>query len=282
LAELARNLHVALIQSRTGIDPEANWVVFETAARAARTAGATLIATAEGSNFLQREPAAFQALVRPEATDVFARRAGTLAAELGAALLLGSVLVRREDGSAANRSLLVGPDGALIARYDKIHLFDVALGPGAEHRESAVYTPGAAACVADVVGASLGLTICYDMRFPHLYRDLAKAGAEVIAAPAAFTVTTGMAHWEVLLRARAIETGAYVIAPAQGGVHADGRATWGRSMVIDPWGAIVAAAPDDEPAIVHATLDLARVAACRRKIPALTHDRPYAAVGTPA
>jgi predicted amidohydrolase len=169
----------------------------------------------------------------------------------------------------------VRPDGAVAATYDKLHMFDVDLPTGERHRESAVYEPGERAVVAPAAGAKLGLTICYDLRFPALHRALAKAGAEVLTVPSAFTRPTGQAHWEVLLRARAIETGSYVIAPAQGGTHADGRATWGRSMVVAPWGEVVAAAEGDEPGVVRADIDLKAVGEARAAIPALVNERAF-------
>jgi deaminated glutathione amidase len=171
--------------------------------------------------------------------------------------------------------LLFGPDGALIETYDKIHLFDVNLGAGQETKESAHYAPGNRAVVADTAVGRLGLTICYDLRFPHLFRDLAKAGAQIIAVPSAFTAPTGKAHWHALLRARAIETGAYIIAPAQGGNHEDGRTTFGHSLVVDPWGEVFAELDHDEPGVLIAMLKLEKVAQAREKIPCLSHDRDY-------
>jgi predicted amidohydrolase len=164
---------------------------------------------------------------------------------------------------------LFGPDGLVRAHYDKINLFDVDLGGGETYRESASVQPGAQAVVAEGPGgAMLGMTVCYDLRFPELFRALAGAGAEIIAVPAAFTVPTGRAHWETLLRARAIETGAFVIAPAQGGLHEDGRATFGHSLIIDPWGRVMASKPDEAPGVILADLDLGRVAEARAQIPA--------------
>jgi predicted amidohydrolase len=183
--------------------------------------------------------------------------------------------VRREDGKAANRSLLIDPAGAVSAAYDKLHMFDVDLPTGERHRESATYEPGGRAVIADAAGAKLGLTICYDLRFPALHQALARGGAEVLTTPSAFTRPTGEAHWEVLLRARAIETGAFVAAAAQGGRHEDGRATWGRSMIVGPWGKVVAMADDDEPGVIAAEIDLAEVAQARSAIPALENARAF-------
>jgi predicted amidohydrolase len=189
--------------------------------------------------------------------------------------LIGSALVLRPDGLAANRSLMISPEGKIVASYDKIHMFDVDLPTGERHRESSAYTPGEAATVVALPGVKMGLTICYDMRFSYLYRALAKAGAGLISVPAAFTRPTGAAHWEILLRARAIETGSFVLAPAQGGTHEDGRATWGHSIIIAPWGEVVASVDHDEPGVVSAVLDLTEIAKARSAIPALIHDRAF-------
>jgi predicted amidohydrolase len=199
-----------------------------------------------------------------------------LAAELGIELLIGSALVTREGGGLANRSVLVGADGSVRATYDKIHMFDVDLPSGETYRESAAYTPGAQAVTASSVLGTLGMTVCYDVRFPALYRAVAEAGAEVITVPAAFTRPTGEAHWETLLRARAIETGSHVLAPAQGGVHQDGRGTWGRTMAVDPWGAVIGKLDHDEPGVLIVDLDLSRAAAVRASIPALKNARSFA------
>jgi predicted amidohydrolase len=193
------------------------------------------------------------------------------------AILVGSLPIRTEEGGIANRSYLISGTGAIDAVYDKIHMFDVQLGTGEVYRESDTFTAGRRLVLGRVAQARLGLTVCYDVRFPHLYRDLAKAGAEVLVVPSAFTRVTGEAHWHTLLRARAIETGSFVIAPAQGGRHEDGRETYGHSLIIDPWGRILAEKTDDAPGLILADLDLALVADARRRIPALNHDRAYTA-----
>jgi len=180
------------------------------------------------------------------------------------------------DDRAANRSILVDDAGEVVATYDKLHVYDVDLPTGERWRESAAIRPGDEAVVADTPWGRLGLTVCYDLRFPQLFRALARAGASMIAVPAAFTVPTGEAHWETLLRARAIETGCYVLAPAQGGAHEDGRRTWGHSTVIGPWGEVVARLDDDAPGVLHAVLDLDAVARARAAVPQLTHDRAFA------
>jgi predicted amidohydrolase len=189
---------------------------------------------------------------------------------------MGSGPIATGDGKVFNRSFFFDPDGKIIARYDKINLFDVTLGGTENYRESDTVQGGGQAVVVDgPMGAKLGLTICYDVRFAPLYASLARAGAEIIAVPAAFTVPTGQAHWEILLRARAIETGSFVIAPAQGGHHEDGRATWGHSMIIDPWGKVLAQLEDDEPGFIVADLNLDEVAAARAKIPAWQGGREF-------
>ncbi|CAN5347729.1 carbon-nitrogen hydrolase family protein [soil metagenome] len=243
--------------------------------REAAAGGAALILTPEATNVLQRDRAKLLPMLTDLEGDPAVAGLRALAAELRVELLIGSALVRDGDGYA-NRSLLIAADVSIAASYDKIHMFDVDLPTGESVRESAVYTPGAAACVVDTSAGRLGLTVCYDLRFAHLFRSLAKAGAEVIAVPAAFTRPTGEAHWEVLLRARAIETGAFVLAPAQGGFHEDGRGTWGRSLVVDPWGAVIAKLDHDEPGVLFADLDLAAVARARHAVPALANDRTYA------
>jgi deaminated glutathione amidase len=270
-------LKVALIQLRTQARLGAAREQLAPLLERAAGSGAHLVATPEGTNILQRDRGRFDedALYEddPAAMDWYSAQAK----QYQITLLIGSALLRRKTGKAANRSLLFGPDGALITHYDKIHLFDVNLGAGQESRESAAFQPGERAVVADAAFGKLGLTICYDVRFPHLYRDLAKAGAQIIAVPAAFTAPTGKAHWHALLRARAIETGAYIIAPAQGGRHEDGRTTFGHSLMVDPWGEIFAELDHDEPGVLIAGLKLDKVAEARAKIPSLTHDRAYSA-----
>jgi deaminated glutathione amidase len=271
------SLTAALVQLRTPGDQAAAFEQAEPLVRQAADRGARFILTPEASNILQRDRAALMAKVRPLEDDVAVQGLRALARELNVWILIGSALVLREDGQLANRAALIDDNGAVTATYDKIHMFDVDLPTGERHRESALYTPGDRAAVADTPWGKVGLTICYDVRFPYLHRALAKAGAEMIAVPAAFTRPTGEAHWEILLRARAIETGAFILAPAQGGVHEDGRSTWGRSTIVDPWGRILAKAEDDAPGVVVAELDMAEVATARAAIPALANEREFAA-----
>jgi deaminated glutathione amidase len=268
--------HVALVQLRTPATQTAALAHAAPLVRRAAEAGAELIATPEATNILERDRAKLFAILEPTETDPCVQGLIALARELKVWLLIGSALVRREDGGAANRSMLIDPAGRTVATYDKIHMFDVDLPTGERVRESEAYTPGCAASVADTPFGRLGLTVCYDIRFPYLYRALAKAGAEILTVPAAFTRPTGEAHWEILLRARAIEAGAFVLAPAQGGRHEDGRGTWGRSMVVGPWGEIVAQALDDEPGVIAAVLDSAAPGKARAAIPSLVNERAFA------
>jgi deaminated glutathione amidase len=268
-------LKVACVQMRSGMDVARNMADAEGLIRKAADAGAELIATPEMTSLLDRTPGAVLAKSAAEAGDPALVAGRALSRELGVWLLLGSLPVRVSADRVANRSFLLTPQGDIAARYDKIHMFDVQLSGAEVYRESATFEPGATSVVVQTPKARLGMTICYDVRFPHLFRDLAKAGAELITVPAAFTRVTGEAHWHVLLRARAIETGCFVVAPAQGGRHEDGRETYGHSLVIDPWGAVLAEADTADPCVITAVLDLSQAADARRRIPALTHDRPY-------
>lgn len=275
---MSNGLDIALIQTRTPATAAGGLEHVEPLIREAATGGAKFILTPEGTNVLEQRRDLRASVLSEEDADVAVLGLRRLAAELGVWLLIGSAIVRSgriNDDRAANRSLLVDPTGAITARYDKLHVFDVDLPNGETYRESATVRPGDGAVVADTPWGRLGLTICYDIRFPHLHRQLAKAGASMIVVPAAFTVPTGEAHWETLLRARAIETGAFVLAPAQGGLHEDGRRTWGRSTVVGPWGEIIAKADHDEPCIVTAKLNMEAVAKARSAVPALTHDRDF-------
>ncbi len=270
-------MRVALIQMRTPADQAAALSQLEPMVREAVAKGAELVVTPEGTNILQRDRSRLFDKLTSLEDDPCVSGVRALAAELKVWILIGSALVRRADGLCANRSALVSPAGEITATYDKLHMFDVDLPTGDRIRESESYTPGERAVVTEAAGAKLGLTICYDVRFPKLHNALAHAGAEVLTVPAAFTRPTGAAHWEILLRARAIETGAFVLAAAQGGVHEDGRATYGHSLVIAPWGEILAEAADEEPGVLIADLDLTDVAKARQAIPALKNERAFAA-----
>ncbi|MBX7249408.1 MAG: carbon-nitrogen hydrolase family protein [Caulobacteraceae bacterium] len=277
---MAEGLPVALVQLRTPDNQKEALAHAEPLIREAAAGGARLVLTPEGTNILERSRETRLARVVSQDDDICISGLRGLAAELGVHLLIGSAIVKSADAAdprAANRSLLIGPNGAVIAAYDKLHVFDVDLPTGERHRESESIRPGDRAVVATTPWGGLGLTVCYDVRFAHLFRALAKAGAAMISVPAAFTVPTGQAHWELMLRARAVETGCFVMAPAQGGAHADGRSTWGRSLVVAPWGEVVASLPHDEPAVLHAVLDLGQVARARAAIPQLDHARDFAA-----
>jgi predicted amidohydrolase len=270
-------MKVALIQTRTPATPEAALAHVLPMVRDAAGQGARFIATPEGTNVLQKDRAALLPMLRSLDEDVVVTGLRQAAKDLGAWLLIGSALVERDDGKAANRSVLVSPQGAIAATYDKLHMFDVDLPTGESSRESATYEPGDRAVTARAGDLRLGMTVCYDLRFPALYRALALAGAEVMTIPSAFTRPTGAAHWEVLMRARAIETGAFVLAPAQGGRHEDGRGTYGHSIVVAPWGEVLAQLDHDEPGVLLADLDLAAAAKARAAIPALANARAFAA-----
>jgi predicted amidohydrolase len=262
-------MRIALIQTRTPADQTAALDHVLPMVREAAGAGARFILTPEGTNILQKHR---ETLLPRLALLTGLREA---ARTLRVTIDIGSALVLRGDGKVANRQILIGPDGDIAATYDKLHMFDVDLPTGETARESEVYEPGDRAVVAEVEGVRFGLTICYDLRFPALYRALALVGARVMTIPAAFTRPTGEAHWEVLMRARAIETGSFVLAAAQGGFHEDRRGTWGRSIVVGPWGEIVATLDHDEPGVLLADIDPAAADKARAAIPALANARAF-------
>ncbi len=269
---------VACIQTNSGRDIEPNIKAVSKLVRDARAQGAELITMPENVTMLEPKGSLLREKARPvdadgnghPALDAFRE----LAAETGAWLVVGSLMVKLAGAGdkIANRSFLLDDKGAIKAWYDKIHMFDVDLGGGESYRESALYEPGKAAVVAPTPWGNLGMTVCYDVRFAALYRALAQAGADFLTVPAAFTRTTGKAHWHVLLRARAIETGCFVFAPAQCGTHAEGRETFGHSLIIDPWGEVLADGGEDV-GITLAEIDPAKVADARRRVPSLTHGR---------
>lgn len=264
-----RKLRVAAIQLRSGIEPAANRAQATPLLREAASAGARLVLTPENTYRLDRDRARALAAAGPEKGDTELAAWARLAQELSVWLLLGSAAISTGAGKVYNRSFFYSPEGKLVARYDKINMFDVTLGGGENYRESDTVEGGREAVLVEgPMGAKIGLTICYDIRFAPLYAAYARAGADIITVPAAFTVPTGQAHWEVLLRARAIETGAFVVAPAQGGRHEDGRATWGRTTIVDPWGKVIGKLDNDEPGVLTADLDLDLVAEARAKVPA--------------
>ena len=265
----------AAVQMRSGTSPERNAADMERLAREAVAQGAIYVQTPEMTGALVRDKDAKQAIFTSEDKDVVVAKARQLARELGIYFHIGSTAILRADGKLANRALLIAPDGETLASYDKIHMFDVDLDNGESWRESSAYEPGTEAGVVDLAGTKLGFAICYDLRFPQLFRTEALGGAAVLSVPAAFTRQTGEAHWHVLLRARAIENGAFVVAAAQGGLHEDGRETYGHSLIIDPWGRILAEADHSEPAVIVAEIDPAQSAAARAKIPNLKNARDF-------
>ncbi len=267
---------VACVQTNAGREPDANIRAVSDLIRRARDGGGEFILAPEMVNMLEPKRELLLAKARLEADDPALAAFRDLARETGAWLLAGSLALRADDEAerCVNRSFLLAPSGDIAARYDKIHMFDVDLGAGERYHESRTYRPGRKAITADLPWGRLGMTVCYDMRFPHLYRALAQRSADFFSVPAAFTRPTGRAHWHVLLRARAIENGAFVFAPAQCGEHAEGRKTFGHSLIVDPWGEVLADG-GEEAGFVTARIDPAKVAEARAKIPALSSDRDF-------
>jgi len=265
---------IAVLQMTTGIDPAANLTTIMDAMRQAKSKDAEMLFTPEMSGYLDRDRKRASATIVAEADDLVLSGVRETAAALGLWVSIGSLALAdpATPGKWRNRAFVIDDTGAIRARYDKMHLFDVDLPTGESWRESSSYAAGDTAVLVDTPWAPIGLSICYDLRFPDLYRTLSDAGAQILTVPAAFTVPTGKAHWHVLLRARAIEAGCYVIAAAQTGTHADGRETYGHSLVIDPWGAVLLDM-DEAPGIATLDLDLARVNTVRQRIPALDHRR---------
>lgn len=268
-------VRVAVVQMRSGIDPDANLAAIESYAAEAKAGGAAYMLTPEMSVLFAENRDMLRARTEPLAGNSAVARLSAIARQAGLFLHVGSLPIALDDGRFANRSMLFSPGGETVATYDKVHLFDANIPGQQAYRESATYAGGEEAVVANLPLFSLGFSICYDMRFAALYRALAQAGAGVIAVPAAFTVPTGQAHWEVLLRARAIETGCFVLAAAQGGKHENGRATYGHSLIVAPWGEVIARADGDAPGVVFADLDLDAVGAARQRVPALENGRDF-------
>jgi predicted amidohydrolase len=268
-------LRVGLVQTRTPATHAAALEHVAPLVREAAAQGARFILTPEGVNVLQKDRAKLLPTLVSLDEDPVVQGLRDLARELSVWIDVGSALVKREDGKAANRQAVIDPSGAIVATYDKLHMFDVDLPTGETARESATYEPGERATVVETPLGVFGLTICYDMRFPALHRALALGGAQILTVPAAFTRPTGEAHWDILLRARAIETGSFVIAAAQGGFHEDGRGTWGRSIAIGPWGEVIGKLDHDAPGVLIADLDLAAVDRARAAIPALKNARAF-------
>jgi len=265
-----RKIKVACVQLRCGDDIAENVQAASTLIRAAHQDGAQFIATPENTGLMARDGGAKLGKSFAEEGDPALPRFRALAEELGIWLLVGSLAIKVADGKTANRSYLIGPKGRVAARYDKLHLFDVNLPSGETYRESNTVAPGGEAVVASLPWGQVGLSVCYDLRFPQLYRALAKSGAEILTVPSAFTETTGKAHWDTLVRARAIENLAYVVAPAQGGYHVNGRETHGHTMIVDPWGVVLDRLPRGSGVVV-AGVNPTYQAKIRRSLPALTH-----------
>jgi predicted amidohydrolase len=265
---------VGLVQMRSGRVPARNLDSAVALIREAKSAGADYVLTPEMTNILESSRESLFAAIVPEEKDPSLAALRTLARELGLYLHIGSLAIEVLPEKAMNRSFLIDPKGEIVARYDKIHMFDVDLAGGESYRESHSYRPGELAVAADLPWGRIGLTICYDLRFPALYRALAEAGASFIAIPAAFTQQTGEAHWHILTRARAIENGCFIFAAAQGGRHEHGRETFGHSIVVDPWGRVIAEG-GGEPGVIMADIDPSLVATVRARIPSLQHGRRF-------
>jgi predicted amidohydrolase len=276
-------MRIAIYQARTGIDPAANARDLVGAVREAAAGGAGMLFTPEMSGLLDRDRERAKAQLRSEQDDPVLAAVRDAAAAAGIWVHLGSLALagERDDGRLVNRGFLIDDAGQVRARYDKIHLFDVDLPTGESWRESAAYAPGERTAVAETPAGKLGLSVCYDLRFPDLYRTLTDAGATILAVPAAFTVPTGEAHWHVLLRARAIEAGVFVVAAGQCGRHEDGRETYGHSLAIDPWGRVLLDMGGEAVGLGFADLDLAQVDEVRTRLPAIRHRRPIPAPAAP-
>ncbi|HEY5306412.1 MAG TPA: carbon-nitrogen hydrolase family protein [Pseudolabrys sp.] len=271
---MSATFKAAMIQMRSGLTPAAN---IEAAVRMigeAKTAGADYVLTPEMTNIMEVKRDRLFATIVDEEADTSLATLRELARKLGIYIHIGSLAIKLTAEKAANRGFLIDPKGEIAARYDKIHMFDVDLGNGESYREPRSYSAGETAVISDLPWGRLGLTICYDLRFPALYRALAEAGATMLAIPSAFTQQTGESHWHVLIRARAIENGSFVFAAAQAGKHENGRETFGHSLIVDPWGRILAEG-GTEPGVVMAEIDLAEVTKARSRIPSLQHGRRF-------
>jgi deaminated glutathione amidase len=269
-----RRFRAGLVQLRSGRAIAPNLDKAGALIRRAAKGGAHYVQTPENTGNMELKPELVLEAAQSEGKSVPLAWARALARELGLWLHIGSFAIKLDQTRVANRSYLLDPKGRIAARYDKLHMFDVDLAGGESHRESSHCRPGGKAVVVDLPFGRLGLSICYDLRFPQLYRALATAGAEFIAIPAAFTKQTGEAHWHVLIRARAIETGAFVLAATQGGLHENGRATFGHSLIVSPWGEVLAEA-GEAPGVIFAEIDPAASAEARARIPALKHGREF-------
>jgi len=273
-ANLAKSFRVGLVQMCSGRDVARNLRDAAAFIREAASGGAGYVQTPEVTNLMELDRERLFAVAEPESANAGLRQFADLAKELSIWLHVGSMVIKASDAKLANRGYLISPRGEVTARYDKIHMFDVDLPNGEVYRESANYEPGTKAVVADLPWGGIGFSICYDLRFPYLYRALAHAGASFLAVPAAFTRLTGEAHWVTLLRARAIEAQCFVFAAAQGGLHEHGRETFGHSLVVSPWGQVLAEG-GVHPSVIFADVDLAMIADVRSRVPSLRHDRKF-------
>jgi deaminated glutathione amidase len=281
MTNASESFRVGLIQMRSGRKPAANADAAIGLIRDAKAAGADYVQTPEMTNIMEVKRQEMFAALAPEESDASLAAFRETARTQRLWVHVGSLAIKISPDKAVNRSLLIDPQGEIVARYDKIHMFDVDLAGGESYRESRNYRPGETAIATDLPWGRLGLTICYDLRFPALYRALAEAGASFLAIPSAFTRQTGEAHWHVLTRARAIENTCYVLAAAQGGTHENGRETFGHSLVVDPWGRVLAEG-GTEPGVVMAEIKLAELATARRRIPSLQHGRRFEVVAPAA
>jgi predicted amidohydrolase len=270
-------LKIACVQTNSKSDPEDNILEVSAMIRDASASGADLITTPEVVGMLEPNRVAALSKAEPEENHKVLSAFRELALELNVWILIGSISIKLSGKKLSNRSFLINSDGEIVARYSKIHMFDVEVNDGSQYCESKIYQPGSEAVIAETPWGRMGLTICYDIRFPHLFRDLAQAGAKIIFSPAAFTQITGEAHWHVLQRARAIENGCFIVSPAQVGEHANNRKTYGHSIIVGPWGEVLADAGINTGFIV-VELDLDMVSSCQNKIPSLKHDQEYSRV----
>ena len=271
-------LTVALIQMRSCTNEADNFRTLDIMVRDAASQGAIYIQSPEMTGILEKNPRKLLDGINPQEGNVFFNNCSKLAKELGVWLHIGSNAVKAGNDKCFNRAAIFSPSGEQVCNYDKIHMFDVDLGTGNRWKESARYEAGFQSVVVDMDGVKFGAAICYDIRFPQIFRSQAKLGAKILTCPAAFTKPSGEAHWEILLRARAIENGSFMLAAAQGGVHEDGRETYGHSMIVDPWGGIVGELDHNEPGILVADIDLEKVDEARAKIPALYNGRKFSIV----
>jgi predicted amidohydrolase len=270
-----RKYQVACVQLCSGDDVRENIEIASGVIRDAAKAGARFVATPENTCLMAPDGGAKIEKTFAEAEDPALHAFRSLAKELGIDLLVGSLAIKTSETKTANRSYLIDREGNVVTHYDKIHLFDVELPSGEHYRESNTVSAGDRAALGDLGWTKVGMTICYDLRFPHLYRRLAKAGAEILTVPSAFTVTTGKAHWHLLLRTRAVENACFVMAPAQGGSHSNGRMTYGHSLIVAPWGEVLAEG-GEHPGVISAEIDLDEIQAVRARLPSLRHDRDFA------